>query len=425
MASAYTAASLTYGASTNIRVVELLHNGSQDPITCRLHFVALGDQIQYTALSYVWGDPTKTKEIILDGKPFHVRENLWNFLCQARQSKLRGLLWIDAISIDQTNVQERNHQVRMMGEIYSQATLVVVWLGLATKRMAEAIRELSAIYEDKKEPTNWLQACRNINAVCAAEYWTRVWVVQEFVLAKRLVVWCGAEQLQEEALFWLHHAQVDLTQIPCGWSLPSDTYRDLMAHTVHTPALEIIACKLSRSKNPQAMTLIALFSMSQNLGCLDVRDRVYALLSLVSAEEREQWSIVPDYSKPIPQLFEEIYIALQRISTGQLSFQGRSLGDWILKLQKMFALSDSHPVVKRIMAEYEGTVYEGKRTKLRRIKRRTSSEEARVGRSPIVEILEKEVNVMETQLRIYRTILNRLETQGLPSTVEDKKCSAK
>jgi hypothetical protein len=38
-------------------------------------------------------------------------------------------MWIDAISIDQMNTQERNHQVRIMGKIYSSAQKVIVWLG--------------------------------------------------------------------------------------------------------------------------------------------------------------------------------------------------------------------------------------------------------------------------------------------------------
>ena len=349
MASAYTSASLEYGSSTNIRVVELLQNTSRDPITCKLHVVALDDQIGYTALSYVWGDPSIRKEIILDGQPFYVRENLWNFLHEARQSVFGGLLWIDAISIDQANVRERNHQVAMMGAIYANATLVVVWLGLETGVIARAIRELSDIRHNNREPADWLYFSQSIKTICVAEYWTRVWIVQEFVLARKVIVWCGMERLRDDCLYWLYHLQLDPSLMPR--SSPSNAYRDVMAHTLHSPALDMIACKVSRSKVPWAMGFTALFEMSERLNCLDGRDRVYALLSLVSPEEREQLSIIPDYSKPASEFFEELYTALRRRSTSRYAFQGRGLQYWLKKFQKMLDLGDDHEVVRRVMAE--------------------------------------------------------------------------
>ncbi len=274
MASVYKSSSLEYGASTNIRLVELLHNGPPNFISCRLRVVALDYPIQYTALSYVWGDPNVVKEITLDGKPFYVRENLWEFLYQARQSYFRVFLWIDALSIDQANIQERNHQVAMMGRIYSNATLVIVWLGPGNETMARAIRELWEIHNYKKEPADWLYFARNVKEVCNVEYWRRVWIVQEFVLAQKVVIWCGMERLYDEAFFWLYQIQLDTSKLSFARSLPSATYRDVVAHTLHSPALEILGCKISRKTNPRAMNFLALFEMSERLDCLDARDRV-------------------------------------------------------------------------------------------------------------------------------------------------------
>jgi hypothetical protein len=74
-----------FRGSTNIRLVQLLSNSSSDVepmISCRLRVVALDKAPTYTALSYVWGSSTNTKNITLDGRPFPVRHNLWNFLQQ-------------------------------------------------------------------------------------------------------------------------------------------------------------------------------------------------------------------------------------------------------------------------------------------------------------------------------------------------------
>jgi hypothetical protein len=39
------------------------------------------------------------------------------------------LLWIDGVCINQTDILERNRQVQLMGEIYSRASCVLIWLG--------------------------------------------------------------------------------------------------------------------------------------------------------------------------------------------------------------------------------------------------------------------------------------------------------
>jgi hypothetical protein len=58
-------------------------------------------------------------------------------------------IWIDAISINQANVQERSSQVSMMGDIYGSAFCVRIWLGYATHDSYAAMRVLLKITSDK------------------------------------------------------------------------------------------------------------------------------------------------------------------------------------------------------------------------------------------------------------------------------------
>jgi hypothetical protein len=46
-----------------------------------------------------------------------------------RHKKKRRILWIDAICIDQSSMDERNQQVELMGDVYSKARRVILWLG--------------------------------------------------------------------------------------------------------------------------------------------------------------------------------------------------------------------------------------------------------------------------------------------------------
>lgn len=43
---------------------------------------------------------------------------------------INNLYFIDALSIDQSNIVEKGHQVKLMGGIYSRASEVIIWLGL-------------------------------------------------------------------------------------------------------------------------------------------------------------------------------------------------------------------------------------------------------------------------------------------------------
>jgi anaerobic selenocysteine-containing dehydrogenase len=54
-------------------------------------------------------------------------------------------LWIDAVGVDQLDMQERGSQVKRMADIYKNASRVVVWLGLGTQESAQAVQTLRSI----------------------------------------------------------------------------------------------------------------------------------------------------------------------------------------------------------------------------------------------------------------------------------------
>jgi hypothetical protein len=176
---------------SSIRLVELLPNHSQGFVQCRLYHTTIDDA--YNCLSYVWGDdsPGSLRAILVNGKHFRVRKNLFNFLhfMQAHPTHgdtlsaigTRKHYWIDALCIDQSNTSERNHQVAQMGRIFSSARLVHVWLG----KMPSAARMRYILGDSQKEPTftDWLtHAPYPYNYLMARhvfrnEYWTRAWVI--------------------------------------------------------------------------------------------------------------------------------------------------------------------------------------------------------------------------------------------------------
>ncbi|KAF7897291.1 hypothetical protein EAF00_005519 [Botryotinia globosa] len=86
---------------------------------------------RYEALSYIWDEDERKDKIvvILNGKPFYITSNLHSALLAIRRNNVTSQLWIDAICIDQNDNAEKEKQLRIMHQIYKNATNVRVWLG--------------------------------------------------------------------------------------------------------------------------------------------------------------------------------------------------------------------------------------------------------------------------------------------------------
>jgi hypothetical protein len=127
------------------------------PIECKFKHINLQSNPtpEYRALSYTWGAPNPVQEIIVNNQSLLVRQNLYDFLkaFRARLYRFRDYndhekeiqwLWIDQICIDQSVVEERNHQVEMMSDIYRRACYVYVWLGRSDDCIETVMKSLKA-----------------------------------------------------------------------------------------------------------------------------------------------------------------------------------------------------------------------------------------------------------------------------------------
>jgi hypothetical protein len=108
----------------------LLEPGKRsDPLRGSLFIARQSDDVDYDAVSYVWGDQRRHMNITVDEKCIGVGENLYNFLVRYRHSAQYRVLWADSLCIHQVDATERGHQVRLMGDIYRNAITVFAWLG--------------------------------------------------------------------------------------------------------------------------------------------------------------------------------------------------------------------------------------------------------------------------------------------------------
>jgi hypothetical protein len=120
----------------HIRCVRLVPGKDiTEPIRCELIPLRLEAQsygtYPYSALSYAWGNPEKKKVVYIGQDTLPVTDNLYSALLHLRNPYIERILWIDAMSINQSDLEERAQQVQQMMKIYSRAERVIVWLGEA------------------------------------------------------------------------------------------------------------------------------------------------------------------------------------------------------------------------------------------------------------------------------------------------------
>jgi hypothetical protein len=138
----------------SIRVLYLQPGQFEDDIKAELTEVSLANPPLYEALSYVWGSPTANSPISCHGKDLLVTANCIAAMRRLRIKKKRRVLWIDAICIDQSSMDERNQQVELMGDVYSKARKVILWLGEESTFSDFTISFLKSYHKVLK--TKWL-----------------------------------------------------------------------------------------------------------------------------------------------------------------------------------------------------------------------------------------------------------------------------
>lgn len=330
--SIYDSVRLPLGKTTYIRVIKIRPSTTpdlSDPIVCDFSILDVDngslmhesgpaqkssdsastsqqdpERVEYQALSYTWGHPTANQLIQLNGTPFRIRDNLWDFLQHARKQRITKYLWIDALSIDQSQVGERNHQVGMMGDIYSRAECVIIWLGHCSNEQRDGLEDFfDALRCSNQRPRFKLDRRHAMTAFSFMHlpYWRRAWIVQEYYLARRKVIWYGDFRLVQEDMKSVNQyfTQQGLEDAPALrlWRTQN---------ALHSRHFQPSAARFD--------TFFKLLDLFDALKCADERDSLFALLPLLSTEERKVLSIDPDYSKSTTDLFVDVATILANAS---------------------------------------------------------------------------------------------------------------
>ncbi|KAL8649751.1 MAG: hypothetical protein Q9210_004213 [Variospora velana] len=204
-----------YGVTPSFTRLMLVFAGSgSDPLVCSLTVVDIENTLPYEALSYVWGRDLACRPLWCDGGLLQIRPNLDTALRFLRLPSHARRLWVDAICIDQGNVDERTRQVQYMRLVYKYAARTIVWLGLKSPGIDEVFRLAQVIAEikDADRESNGAvsqpakvhlpeldiiteifeantEAVHRLTDFFNRDYFVRIWCVQEVVVSR----WCVAK----------------------------------------------------------------------------------------------------------------------------------------------------------------------------------------------------------------------------------------
>jgi hypothetical protein len=350
-----------------VRLKPLQHNrdtkADEDLIICALEQRPLEDPAGYIALSYAWGSGAEHQKISLAGSQHVTSANLVVALRYLRHETEDVVLWIDQLCINQKDDVERGAQVQMMKNIYENAERVISWIGvpanysdvvLITLRhmahqrnpsskkllLSDIIEELENSASMNDHGYNWdrqtvLDALRvAIPAFSARSYWRRLWVLQEYVVATKLSIKCGMQEISDidmrtawndlammvrrvsDTLEAKGSPESDIMAIAKTWQHHSEWWDAWLGITRLTN--QRYAYQAPRqSKNPliemiqpqQDLYMVMFKTLTTFSGQIqmlssDPRDRVFSLLGLAS--DSHLFTSFPDYTRSTESIYEEV-----------------------------------------------------------------------------------------------------------------------
>ncbi|KAK0710136.1 heterokaryon incompatibility protein-domain-containing protein [Lasiosphaeria miniovina] len=343
-----------------LRVLQLHPGPVSAPIKCELIVTQL-EQIEneYEATSYTWGSPADPLLIECNGLAMRIQRNAFDMLAHIRHPDWPRVVWIDAVCINQSDIEERSQQVSMMHQIYSSAVSVVVWLGPAADNShlavefaasldpARYIDELGAVmkfgnsvaardaFRDKTyffgaEPASAYdrELAVALVAFINRPWFNRVWVQQEATACRDTRVLCGPDTVSWDHVFALAWILMPIHTASWPDYFPH-SYRESQSNLVSIRSIQSSRwIRFRRSdEGVHGMTVLSLAAVllkGNSYAATDPRDKIFALRNVCHGNFN-RWAPEADYRIPWEILYIETSLSL--LTNGwlpSLSRAGRS-----------------------------------------------------------------------------------------------------
>ncbi|KAI0516721.1 heterokaryon incompatibility protein-domain-containing protein [Xylaria bambusicola] len=245
---------------------------------------------EYEAFSYTWEGEHLDRDNETDlGYPIYIGPS-WDVLIQtknccdllrfARLPDVTRRVWVDAICINQGNMEERAQQVAKMGRIYRESLRVVVYLGpdvaMKPKHRFPRRHPLDEFASGEVRPmdSNGLIMDLNLEKLFKRRYFTRLWVIQELITSSKTIIRIGDTDFLVDSIITERLKKTE------EWS----------SAMTSAPWFQYVA-RQTFGENPcDALALVS------NSNCSDSRDRLFGILSLISRRKTASQGLQANYS---------------------------------------------------------------------------------------------------------------------------------
>lgn len=309
----------------------------------------------FEAVSYCWGRPNRTEEILLDGTRYSITESALELLIARRSLWHDRIIWIDAICINQDDEDEKSIQLRYMRDIYYLASRVIAFPsgGYRLRLLEPLLRRCSTrstlhlghrlgtgLFEG---PESLPLQVRVLGHCLSSEFFSRAWIIQEVTVGQTVHLYLGgrfiswntlasalAKMTQEDMQTLFGTARYAATAEKGHGLFLRDTRAITHVKLIHD-------CRVMTGRLPCQGTVnggglfatmnaehawemgnrlaedleLALFYTNEFMAS-DARDRLFSLLGIVHYDSRSPL-LRPDYRKPAEQVFHDlaVYLLLQ------------------------------------------------------------------------------------------------------------------
>jgi hypothetical protein len=310
--------------------------------TYELRTFSMSNAPSYESVSYVWGQNDRNFTLSFrDSTVLRITRSLFSALPLLSRHCRSGYLWIDQICIDQSNLEERNHQVRYMGNVYKQAKQVFIYLGpklpvidpddLLTllhhveksrynaSTFTTAFRLRSSLEEhihpDYGSSSHSARHWRDIVRLFQHPWFTRAWVFQELVLSNIVMFAIDQKLASLDAILDLGHVVASLE----SRSLPNFQHDLCLTRSPGFQQLRLMADVRTRRMTHGSIDPDLFWSILSQVAPIcqssNEQDTLYAFLGLLQDPRIDIW---PDYSSTVSDTFTQ---AASAVTAGQGSLE--------------------------------------------------------------------------------------------------------
>ena len=302
-------------STAQIRLLRLDAESTENHIKAYLSTWERSSLPDFNAISYVCGQAFPHNAVYINGHEFYVGDNCFYALKQVCLHYPGSYVWIDAICINQQDLEEKSAQVSAMGGIYRSALRVLACIGpsdAVSDEIVRATQDLDSFIQEPppewdepdayRRPCLWKPPLWNppMDESATLKFWetftkfelrpyfNRAWIVQELNGGHgRTTILCGQSKIDWSALCTLADRLWVISE-----SLHAPYDLQAIRGTDHTISdFDRLVTIFQDPEHPFPSYLMIMMDKD----CQDPRDRFYGTLDLVDWQRFGQKRPVPDY----------------------------------------------------------------------------------------------------------------------------------